>query len=90
MIPPRPTRTVMLIRGMKDSAGRQALTDALESIPGVREVDVNLFRARACVLHDQSCPPENLIRAVLALGMGAIEDARAGPAQRPTRTLERR
>lgn len=64
-------RTAFLISGMKDSRCRQLVTDAVEAHPGVREVYVNLYRARAMVTHDDACTPEDLIRAIALAGYGA-------------------
>lgn len=72
MIPPKTIRTTLLIIGMKDNRCREVIADALESIPGVSQVDVNLIRARAVVLHDSTCGAEDFVRAVLRGGYEVV------------------
>ncbi len=64
-------RTVMSITGMRDSRCREAVSEVLGSVRGVQDVDVNLFRAYATVVHDAKCTPAELIRAVVEKGYGA-------------------
>lgn len=68
---PGAIRTVLLIAGMRDNRCREIVMRALEIIEGVREVDVNMFRARATVAHDAACDPTELVRAVARAGYGA-------------------
>lgn len=69
------TRTVLLISGMRDSVCRERVVNALESVGGVREVLVSLFRARATIVHEAACDPADLVRAVVRRGYGASRDA---------------
>lgn len=64
-------RTAISITGMKDSRCREAVSEALGVLRGVQDVDVNLFRACATVVHDEKCTPAELIRAVEEQGYGA-------------------
>ena len=64
-------RTTLLITGMRDNACRERVAAALEAIPGVREVDVNLYRARATIAHAADCSDADLIRAVVQIGYAA-------------------
>ena len=73
--PPHRTVTVLLIIGMKGPSCRQAVMDALESVPGVVDVEVNLFRARASISHDLSCSLDALVRAVMTAGFAASHEA---------------
>src|SRR5262249_12564937 len=68
---PVTTRTVLTIMGMRDNACRERIAEVLEAVPGVRDVDVNLHRARATVLHEPPCTLEALLGAVVRAGYGA-------------------
>ena len=68
---PGTTRTVLLISGMRGNGCRDQITRVLESVAGVKSVDVNLYRARVTILHDQPCKAAELIRSVLEAGYGA-------------------
>ena len=65
------TRTILVVVGMKDNACRELIMSALEAVPGVREVQVNLLRARATVWHENGRPVEDLIRAIETTGYSA-------------------
>lgn len=64
-------RTVILISGMKSNRCREAIVRALESVAGVRDVDVNLFRAWAAVVHEPPCTVPRLIQAIADAGYDA-------------------
>lgn len=66
------TRTVLLIQGMKDAGCRERVTAALESVSGVSEVEVSLYRGRATVVHEHGCEIEVLLRAVNEAGYVAL------------------
>ena len=57
-----------MIAGMRDNACRQKIVEALESIEGVREADVNLYRSSATIVHDAHCAPAELMRTVSDAG----------------------
>lgn len=57
-----------MIAGMRDDACRRKIAEALESIAGVKDVDVNLYRARATIVHDLPCEPTKLARTVSKAG----------------------
>jgi copper chaperone CopZ len=65
------TRTELLIAGMQDNQCREAIAAALELVDGVKEVDVNLYRARATIIHASPCTVADLITAVARAGFGA-------------------
>jgi copper chaperone CopZ len=75
VIQPNRTVSVLLIVGMKCPRCRQAVVEALESVPGVADVEVNLFRARASISHGSTCTVPALIRAVVAAGYSATQEA---------------
>lgn len=88
---PGTTRTVLLIAGMRGNHCREQIAVALESFAGVKEVDVNLYRARATIIHDSLCEAAELIRIVLGTGYGASlvgdksrDDSSHTPNQRST------
>lgn len=64
-------RIVLLIAGLRDSRCRDAIVEALESVRGVLDVDVSLFRARAAVSYNQACTEDGLIQAILRAGYQA-------------------
>lgn len=65
------TRTVMLVSGMRDNACREQIAESLEAVPGVSEVCVTLYRARATVMHTTQCDPKRLIAAIQKCGCSA-------------------
>lgn len=67
-------RTVLVIMGMRDNGCRERVAETLEEVAGVQEVDVNLFRARAVVLHLRSCSRGALVGAVECAGYQAIAE----------------
>jgi copper chaperone CopZ len=69
------TKTVLLIAGMVRSGCRERVTRALEGLPGVIEVEVNLYRGKAAVVHGSACGIDDLIRAVKSTGYGAALEA---------------
>lgn len=71
MTTPGTTRTVLFIAGMRGNHCREQIALALESVAGVKGVDVNLYRARATIIHDPLCESAELIRTVLGTGYGA-------------------
>lgn len=64
-------RTLLLIVGMRDNRCRERVAEALEKVIGVKDVHVNLYRARAEINHDAQCGAEDLIAAVTRAGYGA-------------------
>ena len=79
---PATTRTALAIMGMRDNACRERIAEVLEAVPGVRDVDVNLHRARATIVHERSSTLDALLGAVVRAGYGAslngAEPDRAG------------
>lgn len=65
------TRTALAIIGMRGNGCREAVFEALEATAGVEDVDVNLHRARAMVVHRRSCLSIDLVRAVVGAGYDA-------------------
>jgi copper chaperone CopZ len=64
-------RTTLLVAGMRTPMCREQLAAALEGVPGVREVQINLYRAHAVIEHAPSCDRASLVRAVEKAGYGA-------------------
>jgi len=71
-----------MIMGMRDHRCRESITQALEAVAGVKGVDVNLYRARAVIVHAPTCEPAALVRAVEAVGYGAALDLHEGADRR--------
>lgn len=72
------TTTVLMITGMRDNACRETIVEAIESITGVKDVDVNLYRSRATIVHEPPCVAAELVRTVERAGYAA-ELARKEP-----------
>ncbi|MBX3379080.1 MAG: heavy-metal-associated domain-containing protein [Phycisphaeraceae bacterium] len=72
---------MLLISGMRGNVCRDQITGVLESVAGVKKVEVNLYRARATIRHDQECKATELIRSVLEAGYGASLSEGEGGAQ---------
>lgn len=60
-----------MISGMRDNRSREQVLEALEQVAGLKEAEVNLFRARAIVLHAPPCTVAQLVQAVVQAGYGA-------------------
>lgn len=65
------TRTVFIVVGMRGNACRERIAEALTPIDGVQEVNVNLHRARATIVHTPACKPADLVWAIVQAGYGA-------------------
>jgi copper chaperone CopZ len=70
-MPPGTTQTVLLIVGMRDYRCREAVAAALQSVRGVSEVHVSLFRSCATLLHEPDCGLSDCLAAVVQAGYGA-------------------
>jgi len=90
--PPRPgraaaqpayTKTTLLIAGMRGNECRERIARALELVPGVVEANVNLYRARASVLHTRSCNPATLVSAIAQYGYTSDIDPRDQASTQP-------
>lgn len=64
-------KTVLLVTGILDNGDRERIAEALESVPGVVQVDVNMYRARAVIVHTPPCTAAALVRAVAEAGYQA-------------------
>jgi hypothetical protein len=71
------TSTVLLISGMRDNGSRESVVESLERVSGVRRVHVNLYRARATIVHEISCTIAELTQAVMCVGFTAVADPKA-------------
>jgi copper chaperone CopZ len=81
MMTPGTTRTVLMIAGMRDNACRQKIAEALESMPGVQDVDVSLHRSRATIVHEPPCVTAKLMLTIERSGYAAeqvVEGRRNG------------
>jgi len=65
--------TVLLIAGMKNNGCREIVAGALQIVRGVRDVHVNLYRAKAIVTHELHCDAADLIDALKNAGYGASQ-----------------
>jgi copper chaperone CopZ len=65
------TKTVLRIAGMHGNTCREKITAALESVAGVKDVDVNLYRAQAVVIHEPPCKAAELPKTIAACGYAA-------------------
>jgi cation transport ATPase len=72
---------VLLIMGMRDNACRERIAAALEAVAGVVDVDVNLHRARAAIVHEAHCAPAELVRSVIQAGYAVTLHATDCPRQ---------
>jgi Cu+-exporting ATPase len=61
-------KTVCLLYGCQCNACCERIERALRRVNGVRNVEVNLYKATATVEHDEACLCENLIAAVERVG----------------------
>ncbi len=68
---PGANTTVLWIAGMRGTSCREQIATALGAVEGVRTVHVDLWRAQATIVHELSCEPAELVRAVLRAGYGA-------------------
>jgi copper chaperone CopZ len=65
------TRIVLLLTGMRNNSCRERIADVLGRVKGVKDVNVNLIRARAVVVCEATCSAAVLVDAVVAAGYGA-------------------
>jgi len=63
-------QSVLVLFGVFDEEAREAVIGALDEVPGVKEVYVNMYRAEAMVMHDGRCTASDLAAAVNAIGVG--------------------
>ena len=61
-------KTLCLLYGCHCNACCERIEKALRRVKGVRQVEVNLFKATATVEHDENCPPQRLLDAVERIG----------------------
>lgn len=66
--PPSTSRTRLLVHGMKGNEDREVVMDSLAAVEGVMEVEVNLFRSHAVIVHDASCDVRTLANSVTQAG----------------------
>lgn len=67
-VPIRAATTVLNVLGMRNNSCRERVADALGRVQGVKEATVSLIRARAIVVHEPTCEPAELVRAVQSAG----------------------
>lgn len=58
----------IVVKGMSCGHCAAAVTKALESLPGVTDVQVDLASGRVTFTGDRSLPPEELARVIIAAG----------------------
>lgn len=61
-------KTVCLLYGCQCNACCDRIERALRRVKGVRNVEVNLYKATAMVEHDDSCRREDLVAAIERIG----------------------
>ena len=71
------TKSALMILGMRGNICRERVAAILEVVPGVMDVDVNLHRARATIVHQPSCTMAHLTLAVERQGYGVAATARS-------------
>jgi len=59
----------LVLFGVLSEEAREAVIGALDEVPGVKEVYVNMYRAEAMVMHDGRCTASGLAEAVNAVGV---------------------
>jgi len=62
-------QSVLMLFGVFGEEAREAVVRALDEVPGVKEVYVNMYRAEAMVMHDGRCTASGLAAAVNAVGV---------------------
>lgn len=72
VVPPKQTRTEVVIMGMRDNACRERILDAIRRVDGVSEVSVSLIRAKATIDYTEPCAPAALVWAIVSAGFGAV------------------
>ncbi|MBY0308537.1 MAG: heavy-metal-associated domain-containing protein [Phycisphaerales bacterium] len=77
-------RTVCLLYGCQCNACCDRIEQALRRVRGVRNVEVNLYKATATVEHSESCEPRQLVEAVEHTGyLASIVEPPRPPAVPP-------
>jgi copper chaperone CopZ len=64
-------RSTLIITGMSCGSCRQHATKALQGVPGVTHVQVDLASGRAEVEHASTVTPDALLQSIVAAGYGA-------------------
>ena len=64
----RVVRTVCLLYGCQCNACCERIEKSLRRVKGVRQVEVNLYKATATVEHEESCPCDRLVEAIERIG----------------------
>lgn len=64
----REVTTIFLLFGTQCNACCERIEMALRQVKGVRDVDINLYKATATVEHDDDCAPQRVIDAVERVG----------------------
>ncbi len=65
------TLSVLLVTGMSCGSCRQHVSRALQAVPGVSQVQVDLASGRVEILHEPAVVPETLIQTIIAAGYTA-------------------
>ncbi len=65
------TSAVLAIVGMQKNSCRERVTDILDSVEGVRSVDVSLIRAEAVVVYGHPCDTSQLLESLQTAGYEA-------------------
>jgi Zn2+/Cd2+-exporting ATPase len=68
-------QTTLRVAGVDCGEEVSAIRRALKPLVGVRDVRVNIMSGKASVSHDESVTPEELIKAIGAIGLKATREA---------------
>lgn len=83
--------TVLLLHGVRGEKARRQVALALYRVPGVEDVRVNSFLSRVGVVHERTCSPCSLVRAIVACGFESeLVEATTKPRPAAIRTKRRR
>jgi Zn2+/Cd2+-exporting ATPase len=67
-------QTTLQVAGVDCAEEVSAIHRALKSLPGVRDVKVNMMSGRAFIIHDENVRPEALIKAIGDEGLSATRE----------------
>ena len=68
-------QTVLHVAGVDCPEEVATIKHALEPLPGVSDVRVNILSGRTTIAHDSNVTPDSLIRAIADAGLKATRDA---------------
>lgn len=69
-VPSKVMKTDLIILGMRSNDCRERLISIIEGIRGVLDVEINLHRGLASILHSAPCDLGELTAAIISAGYG--------------------